>query len=155
MIFFIGKAKVFLTNPSNTSNMLGLLTTYLNDMHKFTEYEIRIFQAIVEQTLEDVEQTLEDVSDQVGWSQSVFIFENRRFNLSPNLFAMFLFNFHVPQQVALLTFGLILDTSLMVIWTTPANGLQYYTTLEVSWSKILNTTSTSRDVGSAMFSQRW
>jgi len=93
-----GKAKVFLTNPSNTSNMLGLLTTYLNDMHKFTEYEIRIFQAIVEQTLEDVEQTLEDVSD---------------------------------QQVALLTFGLILDTSLMVIWTTPANGLQYYTTLEV------------------------
>ena len=43
MIFFIGKAKVFQTNPSNTSNMLGLLTTYLNDMHKFTEYEIRIF----------------------------------------------------------------------------------------------------------------
>ena len=76
--------------------------------------------------------------------------------LSPNLFAMFLFNFHVPQQVALLTFGLILDTSLMVIWTMPANvnGLLYYTTLEVSWSKILNTTSTSRDVGSATFSQR-
>ena len=46
MIFYytyrasLGKAEVFLTIPSNTSNMLGLQMTYLNDLYKLLEYEI-------------------------------------------------------------------------------------------------------------------
>ena len=66
----MGEAEVFLTIPSNTSNMLGLQTTYLNDLYKFTEYEIRIlcFTASGDGPMSDpeVEQTLEDVPDQVG-----------------------------------------------------------------------------------------
>jgi len=38
----LGKAEVFLTIPSNTSNMLGLQMTYLNDLYKLLEYEIQI-----------------------------------------------------------------------------------------------------------------
>ena len=38
----LGNTEVFLTIPSNTSNMLGLKMTYLNDLYKLLEYEIQI-----------------------------------------------------------------------------------------------------------------
>ena len=55
---------VFLTVPSNTSNMLGQQTAFLDNLHKFTQYEIKIlcFTSAGDGPMSDPvnEQTMED-----------------------------------------------------------------------------------------------
>ena len=79
------------TIPSDTSNMLGLQTGYLQNLMKFMEYRIQVlcFTSRGDGPLSSVVSavTLEDVPDQVGD----------------------------------LRFDNILDTSLRVLWTPPAN----------------------------------